>query len=159
MNKMPGNIPGRARIAKIWQTSSPADLEDDSSGYNQQRPRDPNVWPKEKSMSGLAARKCVPCREGVPPLKGEELTPLLKQLSGWEVINEQHLSKEYRFPDFATALAFVNRVGRVAEAEGHHPDVSLSWGRVGIRIWTHKIDGLTESDFILAAKIDALPSV
>lgn len=110
-------------------------------------------------MSGLAARRCVPCWGGVPPLKGEELTPLLKQLSGWEVINEQHLSKEYRFPDFVTALAFVNRVGQVAEAEGHHPDISLSWGRVGIQIWTHKIDGLTESDFFLAAKIDALPSV
>jgi len=108
-------------------------------------------------MSELAARECVPCKGGVPPLKGEALKPLLKQLRGWEVVNEHHLSKTYKFPDFKSALAFVNRVGGLAEQQGHHPDIFLAWGRVGLTIWTHKIDGLTESDFILAAKADQLP--
>ncbi|MFQ5805931.1 MAG: 4a-hydroxytetrahydrobiopterin dehydratase [Phycisphaerae bacterium] len=108
-------------------------------------------------MSELSAKQCVPCTGGVPALKGNAVTPLLKQLGGWEVVNEHHLSKEYKFPNFVTALAFVNRVGEVAEAEGHHPDIHLTWGKVGVQIWTHKIDGLTESDFILAAKIDKLP--
>ena len=108
-------------------------------------------------MSELAAKKCIPCTGGVPALKGDDLTPLLKQLSNWDVINEHHLSKQYKFPDFVTALAFVNRVGELAEQEGHHPDIGLSWGKVGIQVWTHKIDGLTESDFVLAAKIDELP--
>lgn len=77
------------------------------------------------------------------------------QLGGdWAVVDDHHLFKTYRFPDFVTALAFVNRVGAVAEAEGHHPDVELTWGRVAIKIWTHAIDGLTESDFVLAAKAD-----
>jgi len=104
----------------------------------------------------LASKKCVPCHGGAKALKGNAITSLLKQIDGWEVVNEHHLSKEFKFADFATALAFVNRVGEIAEAETHHPDLALSWGKVGIRIWTHQIDGLTESDFILAAKIDAL---
>ena len=108
-------------------------------------------------MSELASRMCVPCQGGVPPLRGEAITPLLKQLSGWEVVNEHHLSKEYKFSSFRAALAFVNRIGEVAEAEGHHPDIHLSWGQVGVQIWTHKLDGLSESDFVLAAKIDELP--
>lgn len=108
-------------------------------------------------MTDLAARKCVPCAGGVPPLKGKALTDLHRQLQGWQVVNEHHLTKEYSFKDFASALAFVNRIGQLAEQEGHHPDIRLSWGRVGVDIWTHKIDGLTESDFILAAKIDQLP--
>lgn len=107
-------------------------------------------------MSELASRECVPCRGGVPPLKGEPLAALLAQLQGWEVINEHHLKKEYRVKDFREALAFVNRVGELAEKQGHHPDLCFGWGRVEITIWTHKIDGLTESDFILAAKIDEL---
>ncbi len=107
-------------------------------------------------MSELASRECVPCRGGVPPLKGEPLAALLAQLQGWEVINEHHLKKEYRVKDFREALAFVNRVGELAEEQGHHPDLCFGWGRVEITIWTHKIDGLTESDFILAAKIDEL---
>lgn len=107
-------------------------------------------------MSQLAGKNCVPCRGGVPPLRGEEIEPLLTQVSGWRVVNEHHLEKDYAFPDFQTALDFVNQAGGIAEEQGHHPDIFLSWGKAGIKIWTHKIDGLTESDFILAAKIDEL---
>jgi 4a-hydroxytetrahydrobiopterin dehydratase len=107
-------------------------------------------------MSLLAAKTCVPCRGGVPPLKASEIAPLAKELQGWQVIEEHHLYKMYSFPDFRTALDFVNRVGNLAEEQGHHPDIKLAWGKVEITIWTHKIDGLTESDFILAAKIDTL---
>src|SRR5258707_11689147 len=109
-------------------------------------------------MSDLASKQCVPCRGGVPALKGAELAALEKQVAGWKAVNEHHLEKTYTFPDFAKALAFVNRVGAVAEAQGHHPDIFLAWGKVGITTWTHKIDGLTESDFILAAKCDQLYS-
>ncbi len=105
-------------------------------------------------MLELASKNCVPCRGGVPPLKGPELATLAKQVEGWSVADEHHLTKTYKFPDFRTALEFVNRVGALAEAQGHHPDLCLAWGKVEIKIWTHKIDGLTESDFILAAKID-----
>jgi len=84
------------------------------------------------------------------------VTALLRQLRNWEVVNEHHLSKCYKFPDFAAALRFVNRVGDLAEREGHHPDLHLSWGRVRVEIWTQQVDGLTESDFVLAAKIDEL---
>lgn len=107
-------------------------------------------------MSGLSARECVPCRGGVPPMEGDEIRSLLGELSGWQVINEHHLSKEYKFKNFREALAFVNRVGALAEEQGHHPDICFGWGKAEITIWTHKIDGLTESDFILAAKIDNL---
>jgi len=110
--------------------------------------------PKNES---LAAKTCIPCRGGVPPLRGKELERLHQELgSGWEVVREHHLEKEYPFPDFRSALDFTVRLGEVAEAEGHHPDIHLSWGRVRLEIWTHKIDGLTESDFILAAKADTL---
>ena len=108
-------------------------------------------------MSDLCSLSCVPCQGGVPPLKGDELTPLLEQLTGWDIVDEHHLVKRYEFPDFVAALKFVNDIGAVAEAEGHHPDLFLTWGEVKINIWTHKIDGLSESDFILAAKIDSLP--
>ncbi len=105
----------------------------------------------------LAQKECVPCKGGVPPLEGEELEELLDELdAGWEAIGEHHLENEYEFDDFAAALDFVNRVGALAEAQGHHPDLFLSWGRVRVQIWTHKIDGLTESDFVLAAKIEEL---
>ncbi len=107
-------------------------------------------------MSGdLAAKECVPCKGGVPPLKGDALSALQKQLGGdWRVVDAHHLEKEYRFPDFRTALDFTNRVGEMAEAQGHHPDIYLAWGKVRITVWTHKIDGLTESDFVFAAKSD-----
>lgn len=107
-------------------------------------------------MSELASRECVPCRGGVPPLKGEELAKLGAQVEGWSVVDEHHLTKVYKLPDFAESLAFVNRVGKLAEQQGHHPEICFGWGRVEITIWTHKIDGLTESDFILAAKIDQI---
>jgi 4a-hydroxytetrahydrobiopterin dehydratase len=106
-------------------------------------------------MSELAKKECIPCKGGVPPLKGQELTELLAKLGGgWRVVDEHHLEKEYLFKDFRTALAFTNRVGVLAEVQGHHPDIHLSWGKVKLTIWTHKIDGLTESDFIFAAKAD-----
>ena len=110
-------------------------------------------------MTELASRTCVPCRGGVPPLKGKELADIHQQLpdfAHWKVINEHHLSKVYKFGNFGEAQAFVVRVGNLAEEQGHHPDICFGWGRAEITIWTHKINGLTESDFILAAKIDRL---
>ena len=107
-------------------------------------------------MSDLASQTCIPCRGGIPPLRGEQITRLQMKVSGWSVVDEHHLVKDFTFPDFATGLTFVNRAGAIADEQGHHPDVHLSWGRVEITLWTHKIDGLTESDFIMAAKIDEL---
>lgn len=107
-------------------------------------------------MSELAQLTCVPCRGGVPPLTPEQIRPLQKQVSQWNVVNNHHLERQFSFPDFKTALDFVIKVGNLAEEQGHHPDILLAWGKVGITIWTHKIDGLTESDFILAAKMDRL---
>jgi 4a-hydroxytetrahydrobiopterin dehydratase len=107
-------------------------------------------------MSELAAKTCVPCRGGVPPLAGAELNALAQQVPNWKVIDGHHISRAFTFPDFKQALAFVNKVGEVAEQQGHHPDILLSWGKAVVTTWTHKIDGLTESDFILAAKIDRL---
>jgi|ERR1051325_5823691 4a-hydroxytetrahydrobiopterin dehydratase len=110
---------------------------------------------REPMTTSLANEKCIPCRGGVPPLEGAELRSLAEELgNGWSVVEGHHLEKTFKFPDFAQALAFTNRVGAVAEEEGHHPDIYLTWGSVRITIWTHKIDGLTRSDFILAAKID-----
>ena len=108
-------------------------------------------------MSELAEKQCVPCKGGVPPLAGEALARLHEELGGgWEVVDGHHLRKEYRFRNFVEALAFTNRIGAMAEEQQHHPDVHLAWGRVAVEIWTHKIDGLTESDFVFAAKCDAL---
>lgn len=104
----------------------------------------------------LASRTCVPCRGGVPPLQGEDLAALSRKLPQWRVVNEHHLERTFAFPDFKSALAFVNRVGALAEEQNHHPDLTLSWGKVGVTIFTHKIDGLIESDFVLAAKIELL---
>ena len=106
--------------------------------------------------SELASKTCVPCRGGVPPLQGTELGALLKQVDGWNVVEEHYITKTFTFPDFQKALDFVNKVGALAEEQGHHPDIYLTWGKTEIKIWTHKIDGLTESDFILAAKIDQI---
>lgn len=108
-------------------------------------------------MSDLVEKECIPCKGGVPPLDQRELTELLDKLGGgWRVVDGHHLEKEYRFGDFRTALDFTNRVGELAEAQKHHPDIHLSWGKVRLTIWTHKINGLTESDFIFAAKADAV---
>jgi len=108
-------------------------------------------------MAGLAEKDCVPCKGGVPPLKGKDLTRLAGELrDGWRVVDEHHLEKEFTFPDFRQALGFTNKVGELAEAQNHHPDIFLGWGRVKLTIWSHKINGLTESDFVLAAKADQL---
>lgn len=110
-------------------------------------------------MSSLADRTCVPCRGGIPPLTGDGLRQIHQQLvdpAQWNIVDEHHLHRAYKFSDFKSALAFVNRVGALAEEQGHHPDILLAWGKVEITIWTHAVDGLTESDFILAAKIDSL---
>lgn len=105
----------------------------------------------------LSKKNCIPCQGGIPPLKGKELLELQKQLgNGWKVIDEHHLEKEYLFKDFVEALAFTNKVGELAEQEDHHPDIHLAYGKVILQSWTHKIDGLSESDFILAAKCDTI---
>ncbi len=104
----------------------------------------------------LAERTCIPCQGGVPPLKGEPLWKLAQSVPGWEVVEEHHLRRVWKFKNFVEALAFVNRVGAIAEEQGHHPTIELSWGRAAVTTYTHKINGLTESDFILAAKIDKL---
>jgi 4a-hydroxytetrahydrobiopterin dehydratase len=107
-------------------------------------------------MAELASKTCVPCRGGVPPLADKELDNLAKEVPQWRVVNGHHITREFKFPDFKEALAFVNKVGNIAEEQGHHPDIFLTWGKAEVTTWTHKIDGLTESDFILAAKIDKL---
>lgn len=104
---------------------------------------------------GLADKKCVPCRGGIPSMEWSKVQELLYQLTpGWHVNPQGHLERSYAFPDFAQALAFANKVGAIAEEEGHHPDLYIAWGKCNVEIWTHKIDGLTESDFYLAAKAD-----
>lgn len=107
-------------------------------------------------MSALAEKSCIPCRGGVPPLGPEQILSLHAETPEWSVIDQHHLRREFRFPDFATALGFVNQIGEVAETEGHHPDIELAWGRVALTVWTHKINGLTESDFVFAAKVDQI---
>jgi len=107
-------------------------------------------------MSSLASKTCVPCRGGVPALSGSALESLHKEIPLWKIVNEHHITRTFTFPDFKQALDFVNRMGTLAEEQGHHPDILLAWGKTEITLWTHKIDGLTESDFIMAAKIDQL---
>ena len=104
----------------------------------------------------LADQTCVPCRGGVPAVKGVELKQIQQLVPEWKVEKEHHISRTFTFPDFKQALDFVNRVGALAEEQGHHPDILLGWGKAQITLWTHKIDGLTESDFIMAAKIDRI---
>ena len=107
----------------------------------------------------LLKSQCIPCQGCIPPLNHEESEKLLEQLSGgWQVIDERHIEKEYKFKNFRQALNFVNKVGELAEAQGHHPDIYLAWGKVKLKIWTHKIDGLHKNDFVLAAKADELLS-
>ena len=105
----------------------------------------------------LAQKRCVPCEGGVPTLNRDEQDRLLEQLDGgWEIIDRHHLSKEFRFPNWVRALWFTTQIGDVAEAEGHHPDIRLSYGKVLVDVWTHAIGGLSENDFVLAAKVDAI---
>jgi len=109
-------------------------------------------------MTELANKTCVPCKGGTPPLKGEELDELRRQVPEWDVVEEHHLRRRFRFKNFRESLRFVDEVGELAEEQGHHPDVGFGWGYAEITVWTHKIDGLTESDFIFAAKVDTLQS-
>ncbi|MGH7951902.1 MAG: 4a-hydroxytetrahydrobiopterin dehydratase [Limisphaerales bacterium] len=109
--------------------------------------------------SELAQKECKACDGGTPRLTGGALKKIHEELDGgWKVLEEQRLEKQFKFPDFRRALDFTNQVGEIAEEQGHHPDIFLTWGEVRIQIWTHKISGLTESDFILAAKISELDS-
>lgn len=108
-------------------------------------------------VSELASLECVACKGGIPPLKGEEVRSWQARLGNdWRVVEEHHLEKEFRFKNFRQALDFVNRVGGLAEAVNHHPDLTLSWGKAGVTLWTHKIGGLSETDFVFAAKTDQL---
>lgn len=107
-------------------------------------------------MTEFADKTCVPCQGDAQPLGGKDLEELLGQIPGWTAIEEHHLYREFSFKNFREALDFVNRVGEIAEEQGHHPDIRFGWGRVEIHIFTHKIDGLTESDFVFAAKVDRL---
>ena len=107
-------------------------------------------------MTELASKTCVPCKGGTPPLKGEELEELWRQVPEWKVVEEHHLRRAFRFKNFREALGFVDKVGELAEEQGHHPDITFGWGYAEVAVWTHKIDGLTESDFVFAAKVDTL---
>ena len=108
-------------------------------------------------MTTLAEKKCKPCQKGGAPLKGEALTRYAEQVDPeWDVVDEHHLAREFTFDDFQQALAFVNQVGELAEQEDHHPDIYLTFGKARIELWTHKVGGLHENDFVLAAKIDSL---
>jgi 4a-hydroxytetrahydrobiopterin dehydratase len=107
-------------------------------------------------MTEFASKTCTPCKSDTPPLRGRDLDKLRRQAPEWEVVEEHHLRRRLRFKNFREALDFVNRVGELAEEQGHHPDVCFGWGYAEITVWTHKIDGLTESDFVFAAKVDAL---
>jgi 4a-hydroxytetrahydrobiopterin dehydratase len=111
-------------------------------------------------MTQLSAGKCVPCEEGAKPLQGEQLlsykSKLDQEAPGWEVVDGHHLQKKFQFKNFQLALEFVNRVGAVAEEEGHHPDISLGWGYAEITTFTHAIGGLSENDFVLAAKVSKI---
>ena len=111
---------------------------------------------RTKMQRELANKKCRPCEKGTSPLKAEALVNFQRQLGdGWKVVDEHHLEKEFRFKDFREALDFTNRIGAIAEQEGHHPDIFLSWGKVKLELWTHSVGGLSENDFILAAKADS----
>ena len=107
-------------------------------------------------MSQLAERKCIPCTGGVPKLDADGIAKFAPEVPEWDVVDRKKLRRTFDFDDFAQALEFVNAVGEIAEEEGHHPNIAFTYGEATIEIWTHKVDGLTESDFILAAKIDGI---
>ena len=104
----------------------------------------------------LAQKDCVPCRGGTPPLTAEQIEPYRPEVPDWEVVENHHIRRTFTFDDFAQALDFTQRIGQLAEEQGHHPDIHLSYGKVAVELCTHKIDGLSEADFVLAAKIDQL---
>ena len=109
----------------------------------------------------LAERRCVRCGPGTPPLDGAAMEPLLAQVPGWaieETGGHPVLTKRFKLKGFMPAVDFVNRIAPIAEAEGHHPDLELGWGYVTVNLWTHAAGGLTENDFILAAKVDQAQS-
>jgi 4a-hydroxytetrahydrobiopterin dehydratase len=115
---------------------------------------------QDSKECSLSAKKCIPCQGGVEPLKGQSLKDYTQQLAaGWSVIEEHHLEKQFKFKNFRQALDFTNKVGELAESEGHHPDIYLAWGKVRVTLWTHKTGGLHENDFIMAVKIDGLNEV
>lgn len=107
-------------------------------------------------MTELADKNCVPCKGDTPPLEGTQLEELHRQVPEWELVEERYIQREFHFQNFLEALEFVNRVGEVAEEQRHHPDISFGWGRAEIKLLTHSINGLSENDFILAAKVDRL---
>src|SRR5437868_2557373 len=113
-----------------------------------------------QQVCDLQQKHCVPCEGGVPPLTTDQIVPLMKEITGWNVGSDDNtlvLEKEFKFKTFTEALEFVNKVGRIAEEEGHHPDIFLhGWNKVRLSLSTHAIKGLSENDFILAAKIDQL---
>jgi len=107
----------------------------------------------------LADKPCVPCRGGVPPMERSRADAMLRELEpGWQLNAEGHLERAYPFKNFVQALEFANKVGAIAEKEGHHPDLHVAWGKTVVETWTHKIGGLHRNDFILAAKTDNLYS-
>ena len=117
--------------------------------------------PAPKSiMSDLANKKCVPCEGNIPPFNSEEIQKYLKKVDGWEVLEDKidgfHLIKNFKFDNFLESQRFVNKVGDISEKEGHHPDIFFGWGYAKVKIFTHAINGLHESDFVLAAKIDRI---
>ena len=106
----------------------------------------------------LADKKCEACTGDTPPLTGAEVAQLLAQVDGWQVDGAGHLRKDFKRKDFVAAVDLVNAITPVAEEEGHHPDLHVAWGKVGVELWTHAINGLSEADFIMAAKIDRVAS-
>jgi 4a-hydroxytetrahydrobiopterin dehydratase len=119
--------------------------------------RSSRLLDRSDDMAGLADQKCIPCSLGTPPLTGDELDSYRKQISDeWKLVERHHLERKFSFKNFREALNFTNEVGELAEAEGHHPDIALSWGKVVLTLFTHKIDGLSDADFVFAAKIDRL---
>lgn len=103
----------------------------------------------------LADQSCIPCHGGIPPMDQDRAKELLRELDdGWQLNSEGHLERVYRLQNFAQAMALANKVATIAEEQGHHPDLSVAWGKCAVEIWTHKIRGLTESDFYFAAKAD-----
>jgi len=106
-------------------------------------------------MSDLQNKKCIPCEGGTPLLKHKDIEKLSREVGeSWKVVDDKKIQKEFVFKDFKEALVFVNTVGALAESEGHHPDIHLFYGKVIIEFWTHAVGGLSENDFILAAKIN-----